>query len=330
MQKLGALSLLVGLLIASPLVKAADQPVMLDPDLPVYRPVNTQLKGELKLAGSNTMSHVAATWADGFRQFYPGVTVTIDVTGSREAVSSVQTGEAHIGLLSRGISSDEVVGYQKAKGHYPQVLAPCLERIAVYVHKDNPIRGLTLQQIDGIFSTTAKRGGEPIRKWGQLGFPGAWAEQPVVPRGRSGDTGSQVYFQEAVLLGGEFRTDLQNHPDNLELLKGITEDPRSVGFAGLSYDNPNVRAVPVAIQAGTPYVGVDSPEADAGHYPLVRPLQLVINHDPKQPLPAVEAEFIKYIFSRVGQEDVIKAGFQPIPARPANIALDAVGLGIAR
>jgi phosphate transport system substrate-binding protein len=330
MPRLVALSLLTLFVLGAPGNSPVFGQAMLDPNLPVYRPV-ASLQGELNLAGSNTMSHVAATWADSFRQFYPDVTINITITGSREAVTTVQGGTAHIGLLSRSITADEVAAFQAAKGHAPQVLTPCSERIAIYVHKDNPIRGLTLEQVDGIFSTTCQRGAkEPIRTWGQLGFPGAWATQPVMARGRSGDTGSQVYIQEAVLLGGEFRKDMADHPDNLSLLDAITNDPRSVGFAGLCYDNPNVRTVPIAIQAGTPHVAVDSAEADAGQYPLLRPLQLVVDPDPAQPLPAAEAEFIKYVFSRLGQEDVIKSGFQPIPSRPANIALDSVGLGIAR
>lgn len=329
MLKLGAFSLTATFVLwtsaSTVLAQAA-----LDANLPVYRPVNS-LQGELKLCGSNTMSHVATVWASGFRQFYPDVKVTIEINGSREAVTSVASGHAHIGLLSRAIDQEEIDLFQKAKSHPPQVLTPCLERMAIYVHKDNPIRGLTVQQLDAIFSTTCKRGAEkPIRTWGQLNFPGAWATQPVVAQGRKDDTGSQVFFQDSILLGGAYRDDLKNYPDNMELLKAIAADPRSVGFAGLSYDNPNVRTVPIAVAAEGPFVAIDSEQADAGQYPLMRPLQLVVNHDPKQGLPAVQAEFLKYVFSRLGQEDVVKSGFQAIPARPANIALDAVGLGVAR
>jgi phosphate transport system substrate-binding protein len=323
----------LGALLATSLMlwaATAQAQVALDPNLPVYRPV-ASLKGELKLIGSNTMSHVASVWADSFRQFYPDVKITIDINGSREAVSSVEEGAAHMGLLSRTISQKEIDEFAKTFGHPPKVLTPCLERIAIYVHKDNPIRGMTLKQVDAIFSSTCKRGeAQPIRTWGQLGFPGAWKDQPVVAIGRSTDTGSQLFFQEAVLLGGEFRQDLQDQPDNLGLTKAISTDPRGVGFAGISYDSPDIRAVPLALQAEGPFVAIDSPEADAGQYPLVRPLQLVVNHDPAKPLPAVEQEFLKYVFSRLGQEDVIKAGFQTIPAAPAHIALDSVGLGVAR
>ncbi len=330
MRKLGAS--LIALFLLAGTLSAADafNPLGIDQNLPVYRPVNS-LQGELRLAGSYTMSHVATMWADSFRKFYPDVKVTIEVTGSRGAVSSVQSGKADIGLLSRSIKKAEVTAFQQNMGHAPKVLTPCLEPIGIFVHKDNPIRGLTLQQVDAIFSESCKRGApKPIRTWGQLGFPGAWATQPVIARGRASDTGSQVFLQEAVMLNGQVRKDLKAHKSNLELIKAIAADPRSVGFAGISYATPGVRAVPLAARAGGPFVSIDDAPSQDLQYPLVRPLQLVVNHDTTKGLPNVQQEFIKYVFSRLGQEDVIKSGFQAIPARPAHIALDSVGLGVAR
>jgi len=114
------------------------------------------------------------------------------------------------------------------------------------------------------------------------------------------------------------------------MMKAISADPRSVGFAGLSYGTPDVRAVPLSVATEGPFIAIDSTEADAGQYPLMRPLQLVVDHDPQIELPAIQKEFIRYVFSARGQEDVIKAGFQAIPAKPAHIALDQVGLNAAR
>jgi phosphate transport system substrate-binding protein len=123
---------------------------------------------------------------------------------------------------------------------------------------------------------------------------------------------------------------LKAHPDNLKMVLAVAKDPRAIGFAGLSYAMPDVRAVPLAVDSRRPAVAINSKEADAGRYPLVRPLQLVVNHAPKKPLRPIEQEFIKYVFSRRGQEDVIKAGLEVTPVQAAHIALDSVGLGVAR
>ena len=306
-----------------------DGRVTLDPNLPIYRP-QASLQGELKLGGSNTMSHVGAVWADSFKRFYPEVKISIALFGSRQAVTSVQSGETHIGLLSRSIRRDEVEDFAKALGYPPTVLTPCLERAAVYVHQSNPIRGLTFAQIDAIYSPKPLRGAaKPIRNWGELGLSGSLASKQITAHGRESETGSQVFFQEAIMLGGAMRGDLKEHASNQELLKALAEDPTGIAFAGMSYDSPGVRAVPLAFAEGDPFVEINSAEADRGLYPLVRRLQLVVNHNPQQKLNPLQQEFVKYAFSRQGQEDVVKAGFQAIPAPPARVALDAIGLGVA-
>ena len=305
-------------------------PGALDPNLPFYRPVE-KLSGELKLGGSNTLSHIASVWIDGFRHFYPDVNISIEVNGSRQAVSDVSAGKTQIGLLSRTIGRSEVDEFRKVHGFNPTVLTPCLERTAIFVHKDNPIAGLTVAQVDAIFSTECRRGADKYcGTWKQFGLEGDWAGQPIVVHGRTKDTGSQVFLQQKVLLGSPFRDDLQTHPTNVKMLQAIAKDPSAIGFSGLSYATPQVRAVPISFAEGEDFVAVDSAEAARGRYPLVRQLQFVVKHDPKEKMPAVEQEFIKYVFSRLGQEDVVKAGFQAIPARPARVALDAVGLGFSR
>ena len=305
-------------------------PALLDPNLPIYRPTE-RIKGELKLGGSNTLSHVAAVWIASFQEFYPDTKITIEVNGSRAAIDDVKAGKTDIGLLSRRVREDEIETFQEAFGYPPTVLTPCLERTGIYVHKDNPLKGLTLAELDAIFSTECKRGAkEPCRQWGQLGLKGAWASRPIGAHGRTMETGSQVFLQEAVLLGGPMREDIQNHESNIDLVQAIAKNPAAIGFAGLSYATPEVRAVPLALAEGEDYVAIDSLEADRGAYPLVRRLQLVVKHDPKQELRPIEREFIRYVFSTQGQEDVVKAGFQAIPAQPARVALDAVGLGLSR
>lgn len=310
--------------------EASNNVALLDPNLPFYRPVD-KLAGELKLGGSNTMSHVAAVWINSFTTFYPDVKITVDVNGSRDAVNSVQAGETHIGLLSRTISEEEVKAFQEHHGYAPTVVTPCLERTAIYVNTANPIKGLTIAQLDAIFGTECKRGApEPCRTWGQLGLTGEWASVPVNVHGRTLDTGSQVFMQQAVMLGAALRDDLTTHKSNIGIVEAVAKDKGSIGFGGLSYATGDVRPVPLALHEGQDFVAIDSPEADMGLYPLVRRLQLVVKYDPSKQLEPVQREFIKYVFSQLGQEDVIKAGYQAIPARPARVALDAVGLGLSR
>lgn len=331
MRKLGLLLLVSAVactLHATARPVAAQSP--LDPSLPPYR-AEEKLSGKLTLAGSYTMSQVASVWADSFRQMHPGAEIDVQVIGSVGSVNAVNAGEAHIGLLSRSILRSEVQDFQREHGHSPVVLTPMHESIGVFVHKDNPIKGLTFEQLDAIFSFTLRRGAsKPAATWGDLGLKGEWASKPIQVRGRRQATGVQVYFQEVVLAGGEFRPDIKEVLSNNEMLQAIAANPNAIGFAGATYSDPNAKMVPLAIEKGQPYVAEASIESSRGQYPLVRPLQLVLNQEPGQPLPALEAEFVKYVFSRFGQEDVVRSGMHPIGALPANLALDQIGLGTVK
>lgn len=298
----------------------------LDPQLPAYRPINT-LEGELSLVGSDTMSQVAALWADRFMEFYPEVKIKVTVKGATNAIPSVLNGEATIGMLSREATTEEVTQFTKTKGYGPKLLVPTLERIGVYVHEDNPVESLTLAQVDAIFSKSRKRGAAaPITKWGETGVSGELSDQLITLLGRSDTTGSQVFFQTLVLQGDEFRPEITSEKDNLTLVKKIAADPTAIGFSGEMYQLPGIKAVSIAVDAESPTYAIDTLGDENGTYPLIRPLQLVIDQAPTQELPEVEREFLRYVFSHSGQEDVVKAGFHPISASPARTALGAVGL----
>lgn len=300
---------------------AAQNPSPVDPALPVYPRVE-KLQGKVTLVGSSTISQLAAIWGDSFKKMYPEVEVDVAVKGSANAVNSVIAGEANFGLLSRQITEEEVKAFHARFGYLPTVLTPSLEPLAIYVHKDNPIKSLTLAQLDAIFSKSLKRGAPKMATtWGDLGVAGKWANTPITCQARNDDTGSQVFFQAAILGNGEFRDDLRSNSSNLDLVKAVAANPGAIGFAGSLYGLPEVKAVPLAWRDGETAIDIQD-----SRYPLVRPLHIVVNRAPNAQLSPLESEFIKFVFSQRGQQDVIIGGFVPIPARPAQIALDAVGL----
>lgn len=302
------------------LAEAPETQSAVDPALQPYERVQG-LSGKITLIGSNTMSQVGATWGDGFRRLHPDVEVEIQVKGSANAVGSVIDGSASFGLLSRNINEAEVRAFHAKFGYVPTILTPVLEPQGIFVHKDNPVKSLSLAQLDAIFSTSLKRGEKKTAKtWGDLGVKGEWAKVPVVARGRGATTGSQVFFQSAILGGGDFRPDMASHDSNPDLISAIGKDHQSIGFAGSTFDNPEVKLVPVAWQTGETAVDVSN-----SAYPLVRRLQLVVNNNPKAKLNSLQMEFIKYVFSKSGQQDVVIGGFLPVPAGAAHVALEAIG-----
>ena len=329
MRKLGAVLLTVSFLAGAPWGEtirhaAAQSPI--DQRLPVYRPAD-KLQGTIHIVGSDTMAQVAAVWAEGFHKFHPNVKVKVEVKNSAAAVEAVAKKTADFGLLSREIQDDEVAAFKTAAGHDPAVVIPALQAVAIFVHKDNPIESLTIDQIDAIFSASLKRGAKnTVATWGDVGVTGEWAKKPIETHIRSEETGTQDYIEKVILHHGKFREDAKKDESNLDLVKAIAKETTAIGFADSMYELPGVKAVPITIEKGHPALSVDEVSPDGHGYPLVRPAHLVMNRDPKAALSAVDAEFIKYVFSQTGQDDVVKIGFAPIINKTAQTSLGAAGL----
>ena len=169
--------------------------VSVDPDLGAYTPVKG-VSGNLKSIGSDTMNNEMALWAEGFNGFYPNVQVEIEGKGSSTAPPALIAGTSHFGPMSRPMKSKEVDAFQERFGYEPVQLRTSIDMLAVYVHKDNPIQSLTLQQVDAIFSKTRKGGAsEDITTWGQLGLTGDYAKLPISIYGRNSSSGTYGFFK---------------------------------------------------------------------------------------------------------------------------------------
>ncbi len=300
--------------------------VAVDEDLPSYTPVQG-VTGSLKSIGSDTMNNEMALWAQGFARYYPSVQVEVEGKGSSTAPPALMAGTAHFGPMSRAMKAKEIDAFEKRYGYKPTGLPTSIDMLAVYVHKDNPIKGLTLQQVDAIFSRT-RRGGmdKDIRTWGDLGLTGEWAEKPISLYGRNSASGTYGYFKEIALFGGDYKDSVKEQPGSSSVVQGIAADKYAIGYSGIGYKTADVRAVPLAIDAGAPMVEASPANAYSGEYPLSRFLYLYVNHKPGTQLDPLRREFIRYIFSAEGQLDVVKDGYYPVPAAVAREALESVDI----
>ena len=200
--------------------------------------------------------------------------------------------------------------------------------VAVFVHKDNPIKELTFEQLDAVFSVARKRGYESeIRTWGELGLKGEWENKPISLYGRDPTSGTYVYFKEHVLEKGDYKPTVKLQPGSSAVVSGVAGDKYAIGYSGIGYKTLNVRAVPLAKSSKSPAVAAEPQYAYDGTYPLSRFLLVSLNYKPNSELSGLNAQFLKFVFSKQGQADVIKAGFLPLPARVAEGALKSVGLG---
>jgi len=307
-------------------VGLASAQVQVDPALPAYKPVSG-VSGTIKSIGSDTMNNQMTLWAEGFHKHYPAVNVEIEGKGSTTAPPALIAGTAQFGPMSREMKAKEVDEFEKKYGYKPTMLATSVDLLAVYVHKDNPIKGLTLQQVDAIFSKTRKGGANAeIRTWGDLGLTGEWKNKPISLYGRNAASGTYGFFKERALFGGDYKDSVKEQPGSASVVQAIASDKFAIGYSGIGYKTADVRAVPIAEKAGAEFVDADPIHAYSGDYPLFRFLQIYVNYKPGSDLDPLRREFIKYMYSKEGQSDVIKDGFFPIPAAAAAETLKSVGI----
>jgi len=300
----------------------------IDSDLPIYQGT-TGVSGSFKSVGSDTMNNLMALWSEGFRRFYPGVRPEIEGKGSSTAPPALIEGTATFGPMSRQMKSKEVDAFVKAFGYEPTSLRTSIDMLAVYVHKDNPIArtGLTLQQIDAIFSSTRKGGHEKdIVTWGDVGLTGEWANLPISLYGRNAASGTYGYFKEHALFKGDYKDTVKEQPGSASVVAGVAGDKAGIGYSGIGYRTADVAVVPLAESAGEPFVVAEPENAYSGDYPLARFLYLYVNYRPGSDLDPLRREFLRYVFSKQGQQDVLKDGYLPVSSLVATEDLAKVGI----
>ncbi len=300
--------------------------VAIDPALPDYKPVGG-VSGNLKSIGSDTMNNLMTLWAEGFLKMYPNVQIEIEGKGSSTAPPALVSGTSHFGPMSREMKSAEIDAFEKQFGYKPTGLATSIDMLAVYVHKDNPIKGMSLPQVDAVFSKNRK-GGHPenITRWGQLGLSGDWANRAISLYGRNSASGTYGYFKEHALFKGDYKDEVKEQPGSSSVVQGVASDKFAIGYSGIGYKTADVRAVPLSEKTGQKFVEAIPENAYTGEYPLARMLYVYVNHKPGTQLDPLRREFIRYIFSKQGQADVVKDGYYPLPAAICREALKSVGI----
>ncbi|MEK7805027.1 MAG: PstS family phosphate ABC transporter substrate-binding protein [Planctomycetota bacterium] len=273
------------------------------------------VSGNLSSIGSDTMNNLMTYWAEGFNKVYPNVKIQIEGKGSTTAPPALISGTAQIGPMSRAMKPTEIDAFEKKYGYKPTAIRTSLDALAIYVNKDNPLKGLSLPQADAIFSKTRKGGYKAdVKTWDQLGLTGEWAKRPISLYGRNSASGTYGYFKEHALYKGDFRDTVKEQPGSASVVQGITEDRYAIGYSGIGYTTSGIRAIPLSFKEGEPYKDAEIKNVMNGSYPMARFLYVYINKKPGQPLDPLIQEFIRFIMSKEGQDVVIKDGFIPLPA----------------
>jgi phosphate transport system substrate-binding protein len=292
---------------------ASAQVVEVDPDIPSYQKISG-ISGNLNSVGSDTLNNLMTLWAEGFRKIYPNVNIQIEGKGSSTAPPALIEGTAQLGPMSRTMKGTEVDAFEKKYGYKPTPLGTSLDSLAVFVHKDNPIKGMTLKQVDAIFSKNRGCGlVNDIQVWGETGLDGGWDNAPISLYGRNSASGTYGFFKKNALCKGDYKDMVKEQPGSASVVQGVSVDRYGIGYSGIGYTTSGVRAIPLAESDGTFYEATYA-NVVRGDYPLSRFLYVYINKAPNKPLDPLVREFVSYIFSKEGQEVVVKDGYYPLSA----------------
>ena len=286
--------------------------IQLDTKLWQYQKVSEPLSGNLNSVGSDTMNNLMTLWAEGFARYYPEVRIQVEGKGSSTAPPALIEGTAQFGPMSRAMKDKEVDAFEKKFGYKPTQTRTSMDALAVFVHRDNPISGLSLSQVDSIFSSTRKRGGADATTWGNLGLEGDWASKPINTYGRNSASGTYGFFKEHALKKGDYRDSVKEQPGSAAVVQGVTEDRYAIGYSGIGYKTSGVRACPLSSGDGEEAFEASYQNVVDGTYPLGRYLYLYINKAPNRPLSPMTREFLRFVFSKEGQEVVVKDGYLPL------------------
>ena len=286
----------------------------LDPALPKYTAVSG-VSGNLNSMGSDTLNNLMTLWAEGFKKAYPNVNVQIEGKGSSTAPPALIEGTAQIGPMSRPMKAEEIDAFEKKYGYKPTEVKVAIDALAVFAHKDNPLKGVTMKQVDAIFSKTRKKGGEDISDWGALGLD-AWKGRAISLFGRNSASGTYGFFQEHALAKGDFKATVKEQPGSSAVVQGIGADPYAIGYSGIGYKTSGVRALPIAGSDGN-FHEASYENSLSGDYPLARFLMVYVNKKPGASLDPLTLEFLKFVLTKEGQAIVEKDGYFPMPAEVA-------------
>ena len=298
-------------LLSSPV--AAVQTV--DAGIPEYQKASG-VSGNLSSVGSDTLANLMTLWAEEFKKLYPNVNIQIQAAGSSTAPPALTEGTSNLGPMSRKMKDKELDAFEKKYGYKPTAIPVAIDALAVYVNKENPIPGLSIPQVDAIFSSTRKCGYDSdITTWGQAGLAGAWADKPIQLYGRNSVSGTYGYFKKKALCKGDYKNNVNEQPGSASVVQSVTSSVNGIGYSGIGYKTSGVKTVPLAKKSGGEFIEATPENAVTGTYPLARFLYIYVNKQPNKSLPPLEQEFIKMVLSQTGQQIVIKDGYIPLPAK---------------
>jgi phosphate transport system substrate-binding protein len=312
---------------------AVEHHMTVDPSIPKWTPgqVDSVPEEEIAIYGADIMDELELGWAKIYREAYPRLSVTIEAKSSTSAHKGLISGEGDLAPVGREMMPSEIKAFVDKFGYEPFAIKVATGSLGslgktatsvVFVDKDNPVKCLSIPQLDAIYSTSRKRGHAPINTWGDAGVAdAAWKDKQIHLYGLKSPNGIELFFNEKVLDWGQYRTDINfvkgkgfTHAFNVAA-EDMKANPGGMTYAMLANLEPNVKVVPLSQKDGGECVMPTLDTVYSHTYPLSRYVYIYVNRKPGTPLAPKVKEFLKMVLSQQGQDVVAKEGVY-IPLQP--------------
>jgi len=256
--------------------------------------------------GSDTMVNLAQAWAEEYKKAAPDVDVEVSGGGSGVGIAALEKGTIDIANASRNMKSEEIEAAKKNTGKTPKEFIVGFDALAIYVHKDNPLNEITLDQIAQIYME-----GGSITKWSDLGItiPGASGDE-IVRVSRQSSSGTYEFLREHVLKQKDFKLGSRDMNGSKEVVELVSSTPTAIGYSGMGYATPAVKMLKVKKTAGEPAYEPNVANTLAKTYPIARSLQVYTLGEPQ----GAVKKYIEWMMSDAGQKVVETSGYVPLPA----------------
>lgn len=290
--------------------------------------------------GNNEMRPLLTRWETAFQKTHPFIRFENKLFGPASALAGIYTGVADLSWAGHELWKEESMGFEWVFQYKPlgiEVATASLDvhqngaALVVFVHKDNPLKKLTLAQVDAIFGSEHRRGGKTIRTWGDLGLAGEWATQPVRPYGYDAETEAAAFFRQSVLKDSykwacnltEFRN-VQRQDGSIidagpEILNALSTDRYGIAYSKLKGRTESVKPIALAASDEGPFWEPIPNNIQQRHYPLSRVMMVYLNRAKGKPIEPALKEFLVYVLSADGQRQVIEEGGY-FPLTPESVA----------
>ena len=275
-----------------------------------------ELRGSIRIVGTDTMKELMDRWIAGFTGIHPGVRIELAAKGALTAAPALSNGSTNLATLGREFTPSEIAGFHAQKHYDPTGIRVAIGSydisgktvtLAFFVNQSNPITKLNFQQLDAIYcNSLLRKAPHPITKWGELGLTGEWAGRDIHPVGVDFPDGISNFIRLRVCKGGDLRQGIREEhtggPINVldRIVTDITADPASIGYAGFANLKPGSKLIALS-EDGGPYLEGTRAEVETARYPLSRYIYIFVDRAPGQPLPPLEREFLRYVTSPAGQ-----------------------------